>query len=61
MTQNEFNQVVTALKDCNDYLEGRMHSAVLQSIAKQGADAAIIEYRKTLLLDLANAGLILED
>lgn len=61
MTQNELTQVVYALKDCNDYLEGRVHSGVVQRIAKDGADKAVKEYRQMLMLDLQDAGLVIED
>lgn len=61
MTQDDLTQIVYALKDCNDYLEGRVHSEVLQQIAKKGADEAVKEYRQMLMLDLQDAGLIIED
>lgn len=61
MTQDELTQIICALKDCNDYLEGRMHSPNLQRIAKQGADEAVKEYRQMLMMDLQDAGLVIED
>jgi hypothetical protein len=60
MKQEELYQLINALKDCNDYLEGRMHSPILQSIAKQGADAEVTKYRETLLKDLEDSGLKIE-
>jgi hypothetical protein len=60
MTDLEFYQVIEHIKSCNDYLEGKIHNGVIQQIAKDGAEKAVLEYREALHLDLAEAGLRLE-
>lgn len=61
MTKNELTSVLKLIKDCDDYLEGRVHSKWIDEIALSAAQRAVIERKENLYDRLRFAGLNLVD
>lgn len=57
MELNTFNIIVRELKDCEDYLQGKVHTKDIQDIADVGAKQAVTAQRDKLLKQLMDAGL----
>lgn len=57
----EFNKLITELKECENFLEGRNSAAHIKEIADNSAKEAIIAYRKSLFAKLKAQGLVLEE
>lgn len=55
MTKKEVEQIMRHIADCNDYLEGRVHSKHIGEIATHAA-RMVVEQRKQSLYDRLREG-----
>jgi len=61
MNTSRFKTILTELKECDNYLQGKVHDKAIAKIAKEAADYAVEDYKDTLIVELIEAGLDLED
>lgn len=60
LTKQELKTIMRNIRDCEDYLEGRAHSAWVKDIAEHAAKQAIIERSNNLYMRLAANGLAIQ-
>lgn len=60
MNREELIHILSRIKDCEDYLNGKVHGPEIKSIAQNGAMEAVIQYQVKLLTMLEESGLQIE-
>lgn len=61
MNITEFNKLVQEYIECKNYFAGRTHSKEIAEIAKHGAEMEVGLHRDSILHDLMEAGLNIEE
>lgn len=60
MNREDLIHVLSRIKDCEDYLNGKVHSEQVKMIAQNGAIEAVTEYQIKLFTILEENGLEIE-
>ena len=57
LTRSELLEIMSLVRDCDDYLNGRKHSPAVAKLAEAAAARAVLERKTNLFQRLEGAGL----
>jgi hypothetical protein len=61
MTTEQFEDIASQILECNNYLQGKIHSKTIDSIAQEAAKDAVEMHKDNLMLELVHNGLNIQE